>query len=174
MRKYLLIASTMLGLSACSGGSDEDAAANAAAEAKPPLMQPGEWEITHKLTGYNYDGLTKEEYDAKLGETVTTKACITDETADRPDATFLASNQGTECTYNNLTPTAGRLSATLTCKSAPGTIDILLDGSSRDGTWMLAEQSTRMAEGKPTVRASADVTATRLGDCPTAGETTTG
>ncbi|MBK5265033.1 MAG: DUF3617 domain-containing protein [Alphaproteobacteria bacterium] len=162
MHKYLLVAASILALAACGGGKEEEATANAATEAKPPLMQPGEWEITHTLTGYNHDGLTKEEYDAKLGETVTTKVCITDETADRPDAVFLASNQGTECAYDNLTPTTGRLSATLTCKSGPGTINILLDGSSRDGSWM-------MAGGKPTVRASADVTATRLGACPAVG-----
>ncbi len=165
MHKLLLIAASVLPLAACGGGGEEKVAADDAAEAKPPLMQPGEWEITHKVTGYNYDGLTAAEYQAKLGETATAKACITPETADRPDAAFLATNRG-ECSYDNLTATTGRLSATLTCKADGGTLNILLDGSSRAEGLILAEQSTLTADGKPTIRASADVTAKRLGDCP--------
>ena len=160
MHKLLLIAASVLPLAACGGGGEEQAA-----EVKPPLMQPGEWEITHKVTGYNYDGLTAAEYQAKLGETATAKACITPETADRPDAAFLAAHRG-DCTYDNLTATTGRLSATLTCKADGGTVNILLDGSTRADGLILAEQSTLTADGKPTIRASADVTAKRLGDCP--------
>lgn len=165
MHKLLLIAASVLPLTACGGGGGENAAADVAAEAKPPLMQPGEWEITHKVTGYNYDGLTAAEYQAKLGETVTAKACITPETADRPDAAFLAGNRG-DCSYDNLTATTGRLSATLTCQADGGTLNVLLDGSSRAEGLILAEQSTLTVDGKPTIRASADVTAKRLGDCP--------
>lgn len=166
MQRLLIIAASILTLSACGKGGEEQAAANAAAAAKPPLMQPGEWEITHKVTGYNYDGLTAAEYQAKLGETATTKACITPETANRPDPAFLATSQGTDCTYENLYPSTGRLSATISCKTAGGTLSLLLDGAARDGTLSLAEQGTLIAEGKPTVRTSADVNAKRLGDCP--------
>ncbi|HKR16570.1 DUF3617 family protein [Rhizorhapis sp.] len=166
MQKLWFIAVAALPLAACGGGGEEKAASTAA-ETKPPLMQPGEWEITHKVTGYNYDGLTAAEYQAKLGETDTAKACITAATAERPEPAFLAVNRG-DCSYDNLTTTADRVSATLTCKDDGGTLNILLDGSNRAEGLILAEQSTFTADGKPTVRASADVTAKRLGDCPAA------
>lgn len=166
MRTLLMIAACALPLAACGGTEEPPAADTAATESKAPLMQPGEWEITHKVTGYNYDGLTAAEYQAKLGETATAKACITPETADRPEAAFLAVNRGTDCSYDNLTALPGRVSATLTCRSDGGTLNILLDGANRAEGLILAEQSTLTANGKPTVRASADVTARRLGDCP--------
>src|SRR3546814_11228843 len=80
-------------------------------------MQPGEWEITRTVTGYNFEGITAQEYQEKLGGTTSVKTCITPETADRPDPFFLATNQQTGCDYDNLTATTGRLSATLTCQS---------------------------------------------------------
>ncbi|HEY9580626.1 MAG TPA: DUF3617 domain-containing protein [Rhizorhapis sp.] len=168
MQKLLLIGAIILPLAACSGGGEEQASAQDVAKAKPPLMQPGEWEITRTVTGYNFEGITAQEYQEKLGGTTSVKTCITPETADRPDPSFLATNQQTGCDYDNLTATTGRLSATLTCQSDDGTLQILLDGASRTDSLMLSEQSTHTAQGEPTIRASANVTAKRLGDCPAA------
>src|SRR3546814_16918820 len=84
-------------------------------------MQPGEWEITRTVTGYNFAGITAQEYQEKLGGTTSVKTCITPETADRPDPSFLATNQQTGCDYDNLTATTGSFSATLTCQSDDGT-----------------------------------------------------
>src|SRR3546814_18638965 len=110
---------------------------------------------------FNFEGSTAQEYQEKLGGTTSVKTCITPETADRPYPSFLATNQQTGCDYDNLTATTGRLSATLTCQSDDGTLQILLDGASRTDSLMLSEQSTHTAQGEPTIRASANVTAKR-------------
>src|SRR3546814_8492317 len=95
MQKLLLIGAIILPLAACSGGGEEQASAQDVAKAKPPLMQPGEWEIARTVTGYNFEGITAQEYQEKLGGTTSVKTCITPETADRPDPSFLATNQQT-------------------------------------------------------------------------------
>src|SRR3546814_13559223 len=109
MQKLLLIGAIILPLAACSGGGEEQASAQDVAKAKPPLMQPGEWEITRTVTGYNFEGITAQEYQEKLGGTTSVKTCITPETADRPDTSFLATNQQTGCDYDNLKATKGRV-----------------------------------------------------------------
>src|SRR3546814_20041670 len=94
MQKLLLIGAIILPLAACSGGGEEQASAQDVAKAKPPLMQPGEWEITRTVTGYNFEGITAQEYQAKLGGTTSVKTCITPETADRRSE---ERRVGTEC-----------------------------------------------------------------------------
>lgn len=163
MRKMMLGALLCAGLSGCG----QEAAAPPPADA-PILMQAGEWMLTRRTTGYNTPTVTPTQYQAALKTVREDKVCIALDDKGLPNADALAGADGTDCTYKEPFVRGGRLIATLACKTAAGTSDIMVEGNYTADTLTLGSTTTKTQGGQTVERTTHDVTGKRIGDCPKA------
>lgn len=130
---------------------------------EPPVrLQAGQWTITHRLTGYNYPGVTAQEYAARVGKQVEAKLCLNIDDQGLPDAVALAGPQGKGCRLTSGSATKGRFAATLACKSD---VTITLEGNYRANSLSLGSRMTSPMGGDAALRTTSDVSGTRTGDC---------
>ncbi|MDR7153218.1 hypothetical protein J2W40_000012 [Sphingobium xenophagum] len=155
----------MLGLGGCSS---EPTPAPAVEDA-PIVMQPGEWILTRKTTGYNTPSVTPEEYQEALRQVRDDKICLAIAPDGVPDTAALAGAEGTDCTYKDKLARNGRLIVTLACKAGRGTSDIMAEGNYTADTMTLGTTMTKMQGGQPVLRTTHDLTGKRIGDCPAPG-----
>lgn len=151
-----------LGLAAC--GSDP--APKAEPEEAPVVMKAGQWTLTRKTTGYNTPTVTPAEYQEALKQVGEEKLCIAIDKGGLPDANAIAGKEGTECSYKDKMARKGRLIATMSCKAGAGTSELTVEGNYTADTLTLGTTMTKTEGGKPVLRTTHDLTASRNGDCP--------
>lgn len=163
-----LIAALLLIATAC--GRAEEARPlteeEVAAELAELDLEPGRWETSTLIL--SADGpLPRSVLDRIEGRRTGAASCITAEQAERPSATFLAAQQGSDCTYRDFAVEDGRLSATMTCSGGrlPAAMETRLSGTYAARAYDL---DVEMATGGPggaamTIRARS--TGRRVGDC---------
>jgi hypothetical protein len=178
MRKYLLIATAALAISACDRGADADGDGKISdAEAKAEMgaggamaMKPGQWEVkisfaTIEAPGIpaNLQGKMKEQ----MGQGMTQQSCLTQEQVDKPDGDFFGAPPEANCTFDELSRSGNAMKVAMTCKPAGNmTVKSKMDGQFAAETYtMKIEQST---EGTPmgAVKMTGKIEGKRTGDCP--------
>jgi hypothetical protein len=77
-------------------------------------VDPGQWESSTKILSAS-GALPPEALNQMVGQETRTAHCITPEQAARPNANFLAAQQGSDCTYQDFRMQDGKLSGRMTC-----------------------------------------------------------
>ena len=177
--KRLAIAGALLALTACGVGSDEAegnaaaagnsentasaASGQAATGARSDMkIQAGEWETVVEISGL--DSLPKEMREAL--SKITTKHCITQEEADKANASVFTGKTDKNCTGEGFEAANGRLSGKLTCEGGdtPGKTVIEMDGTYGTDSYMLTQKMTTDAGGSNQVMNS-KISGRRIGAC---------
>ena len=95
---------------ACSGGGEENKAAEAA-----DAMSAGQWEISSEVTDFRSTDKATPALKAAAGDKAAAPACIEAGKEDKPPAAMFA-GAGYECDYKDKYIRGGRLTATLDCE----------------------------------------------------------
>jgi hypothetical protein len=106
----LIIVPLCLVAAACSGGGEENKAAEAA-----DSMQPGQWEIASEVTGFRSADKATPALKAAAGDKSTAPACIEAGKEDKPPAEMFA-GVGYECEYKDRYISGGRINLSLECE----------------------------------------------------------
>ena len=100
--------------------AEEDAVVDAAADDAVQL-RAGQWENTIEFTEFDVPGVPQSMKDMlarQMGQSITTKACITQDQAEKPDAGFFGGEKNENCTYDTFDRTGNNLSLRMTCRCA--------------------------------------------------------
>ena len=159
--RYMMLGA-VLGLAAC--GSDPAPAPEA--EEAPVMMQAGQWELTRKTTGYNTPTVTPAQYQEALKQIGEEKLCLAIDQDGAPDADALAGPEGQDCIYKDKLVRKGRLIVTLSCKAGAGVSELMVEGNYTAASMTLGTTMTKTEGGQPVLRTTHDLTARRVGDCP--------
>ncbi len=178
MRKYLLVATAALALSACDKGADADGDGKISdAEAKAEMssggkmaMKPGQWEVKVTFDSIDAPGIPdamKGKMKEQMGKGVTQQSCLTQEQVDKPGGDFFGAPAEANCNFDELSRSGNAMKVAMTCKPAGNmTVKSKMDGEFGAETYtMNIEQST---EGTPmgAVKMTGKIEGKRTGDCP--------
>ena len=174
MRNFLMLATTALALTACSGGDDkagEAAAVETPANSMPTFtVKPGLWETKITFKTVEAKGLpevAKKQMMAAMGDGVTVKNCVTKEQSEKPGAEFFGSPNSSNCTVGALDTSGDRVTVKLTCKpDEKAVIESSMNGTfATDSYSMDIKQKT---SGTPIgdLITAGKIDGKRLGDCP--------
>lgn len=181
--KRITIAAATLALAACGGGqsstNNESAAANgAAADSAAPAaaraatgsrlpMQPGAWQST--ITMDMPDAPPEVRAHLPANRTMTQRTCMTAETLDDANRTFLtggSDQDGVHCDTTGMRIAGGRIEGVTVCTGPQGeSMRMTMNGTLAANRYELDQQ----IEG-PQGRITSHIVAQRVGDC-TAEET---
>ena len=78
-------------------------------------IEPGLWERSTEVLSVSAQGMPREVASQMTGPRESRRDCITPEQASRPNATFLATQQNSACTYRDFVMREGRVTGTMTC-----------------------------------------------------------
>lgn len=139
------------------------------ATASIPRPEPGEWTTDAQLTAFDA-GADRSPMaaamKARVGDTDTTEACLTDEEARKPLFGDLSPTAGANCTFRRFAYREGRLDATMVCENAGRTLTVSQRGSySANAVDLVSTTAVKGADGKPVGSQTTRVTAKRTGDC---------
>lgn len=159
----------------CGGGDDNGITAkkgesveSVAARVSKVMFEPGEWQMTTRITAVDMPGAPPELTKAMAGRETVVKHCMTREEAERsPGDLFRKSAEG-KCTYERFEMDGGKVDAKMQCQGArPGeTMQTEMSGAySRDTykTEMKMTVSVPGSEGPMTMEATTE--GKRLGAC---------
>tara|TARA_B100000678_G_scaffold287671_2_gene294680 strand:- start:342 stop:905 length:564 start_codon:yes stop_codon:yes gene_type:complete len=177
--RTIIAASACLALlAACSdGGADTDGDGNitkeeVAAEAASGgevKIQPGQWENTIEFTEFDIPGVPENMKDmiaGQLGKSITTKSCITQEEADKPNAGFFGGEKNDNCTYQEFDRSGDKLKLRMTCKTDDGgTAKVAMDGAFAKDKFTLTMDQKISGTPAGDVSMKGTVTGKRIGDC---------
>jgi|TARA_R100000049_G_C1932144_1_gene76020 hypothetical protein len=185
MRTILAATACLALLGACSDGADtpgsadadrdgeissEEMAAEAASAADEITMRPGQWENTIEFTEFDIPGVPaniKGMMAKQMGSAMTTKSCLTQEEAQRPDAGFFGGEKNDNCTYDRFDHSGGNLALRMTCQTGDGgTAKIAMDGTFADESFTLTMDNRISGTQAGDVTMKGKVTGKRIGDCP--------
>lgn len=159
MRIILTGAAPLALLAACSGGGDSGA------------LQPGEWEMTTRMTEVDIPGMPEEalaEVRRQMGDQAQTSTrCITaEEAADPGGNLFAPSEAGDDCEFAETRVEGGVIDVAGTCRSPDGqsTARMSVQGSYTPTT-MEAEISVDVEGGPMEMNMSGTMDAERTGEC---------
>ena len=177
--RTIIAASACLALlAACSdGGADTDGDGNitkeeVAAEAASGgevKIQPGQWENTIEFTEFDVPGVPQSMKDMlarQMGQSITTKACITQDQAEKPDAGFFGGEKNENCTYDTFDRTGNNLSLRMTCDAGNGgTARFSMDGEYDADSFILRMDNVISGTEAGDVTMKGTITGKRIGEC---------
>jgi hypothetical protein len=108
-------------LCACGGAGeqgDETSANEVAQQLAQVRIEPGMWERSTDVLSVSAEGMPREAANRLKGRRSSSRHCITREQAARPNATFMATRQNSDCTYRDFTMQGGRVSGNMACSNA--------------------------------------------------------
>ena len=149
MRLAITLATALLALGACGGGTDKgdgnaadsrQAAADKGGNgssggglaARPDVrLRPGRWEMKTSVAAINAPGMPKGVADMMKSQDTTVTTCISEEEANRSDSNIFTGKKDANCSSEGFQAKAGRLSGTVTCKgeNGQGTMTMTMDGA---------------------------------------------
>ncbi|HEX8640876.1 MAG TPA: DUF3617 family protein [Allosphingosinicella sp.] len=161
--KYLLTAGTALLLVACGSQSS--------------TLQPGQWEMTTKMTEVEAPGMPEaalaQMRTAMASQTQTRSDCMTQEEANNPAGNIVnAGTQSGGCNFTESTFAGGNINVRGTCTGpgGPGSMQMAITGTytqteinGRISTEMQAPAG--MPGGAQSIRVSGTLTGRRTGEC---------
>lgn len=157
MKRLALLAPTVAIIVACSGGGAS--------------LQPGQWEMTTKMTDIEIPGappaMAAQMKQAMTAQAQTQSRCITAAEAANP-AGNLASPSGNAqgCTFSKQTFSGGSIDVAGSCPGpAGGTMETTLAGA-YSATTMDTRITANIQGGPQPMRMSGTMTGRRTGDCP--------
>jgi hypothetical protein len=124
MRNLTILAACSL--AACSGGEEEKKV-----EVQAATMEAGQWQTEHEVTAHRSTDKTEPALKAAVGDKETGSACIVAASEATPPPALFAGS-GYTCTYKDSYIRGGRINASLTCKRAGLSGEIMM---SVDGTY---------------------------------------
>lgn len=165
MKRLVLLAPSLALIAACSGGNNS--------------IQPGQWEMTTRMTEIEVPGappeIANQMRTAMANQTQTQNRCITPEEAANPTRGMMnPSGQAEGCTFTDQTFAGGRILVSGSCPApgGQGTVQTRLEGT-YTGTTMETRVSAEVQAGASappgmprTVRMTGTMTGRRTGDCP--------
>lgn len=158
MKRLALLAPTVAIIVACSGGASTS-------------LQPGQWEMTTKMTDIEIPGappaVAAQMKQAMTAQAQTQSRCITPAEAANP-AGNMASPSGNAqgCTFSKQTFSGGAIDVAGSCPGpAGGRMETTLSGS-YTATTMDTRISANIEGGPQPMRMSGTMTGRRTGDCP--------
>ncbi|MBX3561124.1 MAG: DUF3617 domain-containing protein [Sphingomonas sp.] len=169
----ILAASLLLG--ACSGQSDNEAAANGAEDSAstgatgasgPALaaLQPGEWETTVEILRMEMPGMPAGMPAPAIPAT-TTRHCVTPEEAAQPPAEFFAGNpDNSACQRENFTIGNGRVSGIIICSVEGTTVRSEMEGQFSSTGFEMTSRTQTTAQDM-TMNGETRIRSQRVGDC---------
>ena len=178
MFKFLMIAITVLALTACGVTEDnqgsKDARSADVAAAKNTFdaisVRSGLWETKITFETVDAKGLpnaAKQQMMAAMGDGVTFKNCVSQEQSEKPGAEFFGSPDSSNCTVNEMSAAGNRISVKLSCKpESKAVIESSMNGVfGADSYSMNVRQKT---SGTPIgdLITTGKINGKRLGDCP--------
>ena len=165
MKRLALLTPAVALIAACSGSSDS--------------IQPGQWEMTTRMTEIEVPGapeaLANQMRTAMANQAQTESRCITPEEAANPTRGMMNPTGKAEgCTFTDQTFAGGRISLAGSCPApgGQGTVTTNLTGTYTATTMETQVRAEVQAganapPGMPrTVRMSGTMTGRRTGDCP--------
>ena len=175
------IASALV-LTACGGASadadgdgkisqDEVEAAVSAVSIKP-----GQWENTVEFVDIQFDqsklppdaqAFVGPMLEAMKGQINTTRSCVTEEQATKPQAEMFAGNENADCEYTKFEFSGGQMDMAMTCKDpTSGTASITNTGTYTTDSYdmRMTVELTESEMGAMTITANSK--GTHVGDCP--------
>ena len=178
MRIIIAASACIALLSACSDGASDaeeamvgdEAASGAATSGDAVRLRAGEWENTIEFTEFDVPGVPaamKDVIAGQLGQSITTTSCITQDEADRPDASFFGGEENENCTYEEYDRSGDSLTLRMTCASdGGGAAKIAMDGTFGEESFTLTMDNTVTGTQTGDVTMKGTVTGRRVGDCP--------
>lgn len=179
MRSTALLLAPLLFVAACTDrGADRDgdgeiSSNEAEAEAGNVRMQPGEWEITARLTEFETEGVPPEAREMMVqqqDEPQVSSSCVTPEQAANPQGNMFSGEEDENCAYSEFTMSGGRMLIDGSCQSEgmPGSMTLHMEGSYTPTSYALDStiviEGGEGAEGGP-LRISGRVEGRRTGPC---------
>ncbi len=165
MRKFLLLATAVLG--ACSSGEAEQKNVTAAAATG---FAPGQWETVMDVTRVDEVDKTTPALKLAAGDKVTTTSCVAEGQATTPPAIILAGLDGATCEYDNSYIRNGRVNVGMTCRKPglDGTLGVVTEGTFKADSFEgnTTVHTTLSGAGDSVVIAR--LTGRRTGDCAAA------
>jgi len=164
MRKLALIAFVLV--AGCSGEEPQKKATPAAAV----KLQPGQWETTVEVTNLSMSDKSPAA-PGIIGKKTTVSNCITPEQVEKPEAALFTGGSS-NCKYDNLYMSDGRLSSSMTCTQPgrSGNSSSMVDGS-YTATTFDATVETQTYSGSHDFKMDAKVSGHRIGECTAAATT---
>lgn len=186
MRTILAASACLALLAACSDGASDNAgsadadgdgkltseemASEVAAAGDEITMRPGQWENTIEFTEFDIPGVPaniKDMMAKQMGSAMTTKSCLKQEEAGKPNAGFFGGEKNENCTYDRFDHSGGQLTLRMTCQTGDGgTAKIAMDGSFADESFTLTMDNRISGSQAGDVTMKGKVTGKRIGDCP--------
>lgn len=168
MRRRVPLLSGFALLAGCGDRNDGNMSANeVAAELSAMTIAPGEWEVASEVVRVSAPNLPIQARDRMIGPRARLRSCITPEQAARPEARFLAGQNGRGCSYADFAMQGGRMTGTMRCPEPGGgaTIARMTGDYRRDGYALVMTIETPMPDGA-TMRIETRTLGRRMGDCP--------
>lgn len=156
MRRFALTIG--LALSACSGGTSQNAAAPE--EAK---LQPGQWEMTTQMTSMSSG---QQKLPAEAMKPVTVSSCITADQVAKPQPTLFTASKGS-CKYDSFYMANGILNFTMKCEQPGSSVASTTQGTFTSTT-MDAEVQMVTYTADTQMNMSAKLSGRRVGECTAA------
>jgi len=114
-----------LAAAACSGGGEENKAAEAA-----DAMQAGQWEVSSEVSAFRSADKSTPALKAAAGDKSSAPACIEAGKEDKPPAAMFA-GVGYECDYKDRYISGGRINLSMECEreALEGTVVVSVQGT---------------------------------------------
>jgi len=125
----LIVIPLCLAAAACSGGTEENKAAEA-----PDAMQPGQWEISTEVSDFRSTDKATPALKAAAGDKAAAPGCIKAGEEEKPPAEMFA-GVGYKCDYKDRYISGGRINLSLEC-----------DREALEGKVMMSVQGTYTGE----------------------------
>jgi hypothetical protein len=173
MRRRSFFLPAILALAAsCQGEGPpperEMTAEEVAAQLATVKVDPGQWQSTTRILSAS-GPMPKPALDKMIGQETRAANCITPEQAARPNANFLAAQQGSDCTYHDFRMQDGKLSGRMTCTGGrlPREMTTTMSGDYGPQSYdMVMDMETPGLPGGEAMRIKARTQGRRVGECP--------
>ena len=141
-----------------------------AAELANVRISPGLWESTSEVLNVTAPNLPRDVQNRMKGPSTTTRHCISEEQASRPDANFLATRQD-NCAYRDFTMRAGRMQGTMVCRGGdmPGEATATMNGEYGPESYDMRIRMEMAGPVDSTMTIETRASGRRVGECPAEG-----
>lgn len=142
------------------------------AEAAASALDAGQWELVSEITEFTKADSGAPRMKGAVGTKATTSACVTTETAKKPDPALFA-GEGETCTYDNAYMSNGRLNLGLLCKKAgvSGEVRRSISGTFTKTGFDATGSADTFFTSDGDVRLAYKLTGAHKGACTAAGKT---
>ena len=162
-------------LAACSDEAPEAgnmSVNEVAAELANVRINPGYWESTSEVLNVTAPNLPREVQSRMKGPPQSSRHCISEEQAARPDANFLAT-QRDNCAYRDFAMREGRIQGTMVCSGGemPGEATAVMSGRYDPDSYDMRMRMEMDGPAGATMIIETRASGRRVGDCPEVEET---